>query len=281
MKRNALGRGLASLIPEGEGALSQSIRLVDINSIVPNPYQPRMKMGKEELQSLSESLQRNGMIQPVLVTRGEKGFTLVAGERRYQAAKSLGWKTVPAIIKDLSTPLELLEVALIENLQREDLDPIEEARAYVTLKEEFNLTQEEIAKRVGRSRAAVANSLRLLDLPDEIQSLLRDGALTAGHARTLLREGSEEAQIKLAHAMMGEGWTVRESERRIRERKPRKKPRDLFVVDAEERLMQVYKTRIEIRRRGKRGMIRLHFHSEDELIRIVDTLMGGRYGKKR
>lgn len=282
MTRKALGRGLTSLIPEGEGALGQSIRLIEIDRVSVNPYQPRLTLGEVELEELSESLNKNGMLQPIVVTRANGGFTIIAGERRFRAAQRLKWRTVPAIVKDVSTPSELLELAIVENIQREDLDPIEEARAYRHLREEFSMSQDKIAKKVGKNRATVANLIRLLNLPEEIQKYIREGKLTEGHARSLLREGNRKKQIMMAEKMIREAWTVREAEKGVRGKKKRKrKPENPFLRDAEERLMQQFQTRVEIKNNGGKGTIRFYYHSEEELMRLFEFIMGGKHVKNR
>lgn len=276
MKRKALGRGLEALIPDSEGAPGQSVRMLDVDKIRPNPHQPRMDILKEDLHDLMESLDQNGMIQPIIVSRDEKEFVLIAGERRLRSARHLGWKTVPALIRDISTPAEMIELAIVENIQREDLDPIEEARAYASLCTEFQLTQAEVAQKVGISRAAVANSLRLLKLPDEIQKMLRDGILTAGHARSLLRKKLKSEQLELARKMVGESWSVRKAEKKTDRKK--KKPVDPFIYDAQDKLTEYFQTRVEITGSKTRGDIRLRYHSEEELIRLYDKLTGGKHG---
>jgi len=252
---------------------------VAIDRIVPNPYQPRRTFRDAALDELAASIREHGIIQPLIVARDGDRYRLVAGERRLRAAKKAGLKDVPVIVREKVVGDAGLALALIENIQREDLNPIEEALAYEQLHDEFELTQEEIAKRVGRERSTVANTLRLLRLPEEIQGMVAGGDLTMGHARCLLGLDSASAQRRLASRIVKAGLSVRQVEEIVaRESAPKpKKPqksKDIFTVEAEEKLTKAIRTRVEIDRGRRGGSIRIRFSSEDELIRIFEQLMG-------
>ena len=253
----------------------------------PNSRQPRDRFDDEALANLASSIRRIGVLQPLVVAGGpdRRGpYRIVAGERRWRAARKAGLETVPVVFRDVDDERELLELALVENLQRSDLDPLEEAEAFRSLSDEFGLSQQEVALRVGRSRAAVANALRLLRLPDPVQEQLRTGRLTAGQARPLLALGDEQGQVELGARAERESLSARELERLAagRRRKtaaarPAAEPKsDPHTADAVERLTRRLQTRVEIqRRRQGGGILKIHFHSEPELIRIYDQLVGG------
>ncbi len=276
-RRRALGRGLDALIAEPAGAADGGLRL-PVDQLHPNRFQPRARFDDAGLDELAESIRAQGVIQPVVVTaRKTGGWTLIAGERRWRAAQRAGLTEVPAIVREVADDRELLELALVENLQRADLNPIEEAEAYETLARRFGLAQEEIAARVGKARPTVTNALRLLKLPPEVADLVRDGHLTAGQARPLLALDGAEAQVRLALRAVDKGLTARDLERlvappagkvRRRERKV-----EVHTAAAEERLTRRLQTRVEIHRRGRGGTLRIHFHSEEELMRIYELLM--------
>ncbi len=266
-RRRGLGRGLDALLEAEESGL----RTVAVEALEPNRLQPRQSFDDDKLEALAESIRAQGVVQPLIVTAAEGGYRIVAGERRWRAAQRAGLTEVPVVVREVRGDQELLELALVENLQRADLDPIEEAEAFAALARSFGLTQEEIGRRVGRSRAAVANSLRLLRLAPEIQDLLRDGALTAGQARPLVGLDIERAQA-LAERAAREGWSARKIEELVAPR-PRQRPSaqpDAVTADAAERLTRKLQTRVEIRRRGKGGAIVVHFHDEEELMRLFD-----------
>ena len=218
-KEHGLGRGLGALIPRGLGTPSGLVD-VDVNAISPNPKQPRSVWDETALSELADSIKAHGILQPLIVTRSGARYTLVAGERRWRAAKLAGLATVPALVKDTS-PSQLLEMALIENIQREDLGPLEEAAAYKQLIEDLGLTQEEVSKRVGKSRSTVANSLRLLNLLPEAKEALERGQITEGHARTILSLPTPEQQRKLLSSILA-GLTVRQAEESARRASPQK-----------------------------------------------------------
>ena len=278
MKRKALGKGLSALLPEpepeaaGRGALE-----VPVQALEPNPFQPRTRMQPARMEELTASIRESGLVQPILARSLPGGrYQIIAGERRWRAAQKAGLATVPVALREVPEE-KLLELALVENIQREELTPLEEARAFHRLQEEFRLTQEEVARRVGRERSTVANTLRLLRLPAKVQELLADGRVDAGHARALLALDRAEQQIELAGEIARRGLSVREVERRVALlRSPGRKPaarKDANTRAAEERLRAALGSRVEIRRRGKGGFLRVAFTSEAELNRLFDLLL--------
>lgn len=277
-KRRALGRGLDALLPKG---LRQKALLeIEVDQIRPNPLQPRIRFEARKLEELAASVKENGMLQPLVVRKVGEGFEIIAGERRWRAALKADLARVPAIVQDVSEQ-ELLQLALVENLQRDDLGAIEEARAYQLLRDHFHLTQEEIARRVGRSRAAVANTLRLLQLPDLIQGMVTNGELSMGHARALLPL-PRGRQVKLARQIVAEGWSVRQAEEAAQEpaasdtSPPRRRMRQLDpnLRAAQQRLEQRWRTRVLIRpRQSGGGRIVLECASDEELQRLFDDLL--------
>jgi ParB family chromosome partitioning protein len=279
-KRKALGRGLSALIPDPEPAPAveaQPGAEVPIAALVPNPYQPRSAMDPARLAELTASIRESGVVQPILVRRLGPGYQIIAGERRWRAAQAAGLEVVPVHVRDV-TDAHLLELALVENVQRQELTALEEAHAFRRLQDEFHLTQEEIARRVGRERSTVANTMRLLRLPKELQGLVAEGRLDAGHARALLALDRDADQLALGREAARKGLSVREVERRVALlRAPRKEPsakrRDANTRAAEERLRAALGTRVEIARRGRSGQIRIRFASEAELNRIYELLV--------
>lgn len=250
-----------------------------IDAIRPNPNQPRVRFDESELESLTESIRAQGLIQPIVVTPDGGAWIILAGERRWRAARRAGLETVPVAVREEVTEQQRLELALVENLQRSDLDPIEEAEAYRTLREEFGLSQEEVARSVGKARSTVTNALRLLRLPGEVRELLAAGQLSAGQARPLLALESATQQRELAREAVAQGLSARELEQRVGRReapRPKKKvePKtDVHARAAEERLTQALQTKVQIHRRGSGGQVRIHFHSEEELMRLYETLV--------
>jgi ParB family chromosome partitioning protein len=281
--KKVLGRGLGALIPQKDaqptGHSGTALEL-PIDQITPNPYQPRKTFNDVAIRELSESVRAHGIVQPLLVTRNGGKYQLIAGERRFRAAKLAGLTTVPAIVKDPIVGLGALEIALIENIQREDLNPIEEAMAYQQLHDEFGLTQEEVAKRVGKERSTVANSLRLLRLPDKVKRLVAATQLSMGHARALLSLQGTKQQEDLAERIVRDDLSVRQTESIVAPPPPKPKKqeadKDVFTRDAEERLRKSLRTKVEIRRKRRGGTIQIGFASEDELIRLFENLTGGR-----
>jgi ParB family chromosome partitioning protein len=295
MARKALGRGLASLIPAAvnrEVAVSPDLRTVeprqgeiqhvDLDRIVRNPAQPRTQFDPATITELANSIRERGVLQPVLVRPSGGAFQIVAGERRFLAAREAELETIPAIVRQF-TDREALLIALIENVQRENLNPMDEARAYYRLAMEYGLPHDEIGQRVGRDRSTVSNILRFNNLPPEIQGFLEKGSITSGHARALLAITSEKAQADLAKSASAHGWSVRELEERVRRLssgrssgRPRKTPKRAFsaeLMGLEDDLMRALGTRVRItRRRGGTGSIFIDYHSEEELDRLVTVL---------
>ena len=277
-KKRGLGRGLSALIAPNEAA--EAARSLPIAQIQPNRLQPRTEFDDSQLEELAASIRAQGMIQPLIVSPTGKGtYTIVAGERRWRAAQRAGLTVVPVVVRQVRDDRELLELALVENLQRADLNPMEEAEAYRTLQENFNLSQEEIATRVGKARPAVTNTLRLLKLPPAIQDFLRSGRLTAGQVRPLLTITDPDRQQELAERALREGLSARSMEELAGGRKPgakrgksAAKSPEPHAAAAAERLTRQLQTRVEIERRGKGGTIRIHFHSEEELIRLYERI---------
>jgi ParB family chromosome partitioning protein len=247
-----------------------------VASLEPNPFQPRSAMDPARLSELTASIRESGMVQPILVRRHGERYQIIAGERRWRAAQQAGLATVPIVVRDVADD-RLLELALVENIQRQELTPLEEAQAFHRLQEELRLTQEEVARKVGRDRTTVTNTLRLLRLPREVRELLNTGGLDAGHGRALLALDKAEEQIALAREAARKGLSVREVERRVALlRAPRAKAaptRDANTRAAEERLRAVLGTRVQIARRGRGGQVRIAFATEAELNRIYELLL--------
>lgn len=289
-QRKVLGRGLGALIPQrqeqppappAEAHATQGLAEIPISQIQPNPYQPRKTFNEASIEELARSVRQHGIVQPLVVTRAGDKYKLIAGERRFRAAQKAGLTTVPALIKEMMQEGDALQIALIENIQREDLNPIEEALAYHQLHDEFQLTQEEISKRVGKERSTVANFLRLLKLPDPVKKLLASGQLSMGHARALLAIESPRKQEQLADRVVRKNLNVRQTEMLASESSPKavekkEKEKDVFTRDAEDKLQRTLRTKVEIDRRRRGGVIHIRYGSEDELIRVVDELMGRR-----
>ena len=291
-QKKALGRGLGALIPSRPVAEApppppaaapqgSGLANVPIEQIQPNPYQPRKTFNDASIEELSRSVREHGIIQPLVVTKiGDNKYRLIAGERRFRAAQKAELKQVPVVIKETMADGDVLQVALIENIQREDLNPIEEAYAYHQLHEEFQLTQEEISKRVGKERSTVANFLRLMKLPDAVKKLLASGQLSMGHARAILAVDTPKKQEQLAERVVKRNLNVRQTEMLAAEKSPKaeqpEKEKDVFTRDAEERLAKTLRSRVEIDRKRRGGVIHIRFGSEDELIRLVEELMGRR-----
>ncbi|MDI6857882.1 MAG: ParB/RepB/Spo0J family partition protein [Dehalococcoidia bacterium] len=277
--KTGLGRGLGALIP----SLTPATDSVDINLIISNPFQPRQDMDAAELAQLAESIRQHGVLQPLLVSRIEKddgatAYQVIAGERRLQAARLAGLTEVPVALKE-TTPREVLELALVENLQRADLNPLEEAQAYRRLMDEFGLSQSEVGSRVGKSRSAVANALRLLGLSEEIRSSLAKGEISEGHARALLGL-PEEARLDAWRRVVEQALSVRQTEQMVRgwskarRRRPRERRRDADMAALEERLREAFSTRVSLVRGRRGGRITIHFYSDEELDSIVARLLG-------
>jgi ParB family chromosome partitioning protein len=279
MQKQRLGKGLDALI--GDSGLEETGRLIDIpiGDIRPNPYQPRIDFDTEKIDELARSIEEKGVLQPLIVSKREGGYDLVVGERRLRAANRAGLTEVPCIIMEVPDE-ELLEVALVENLQREDLDPIEEAKAYVLMTDKFELSHEEIARRVGKNRSTVSNSIRLLKLPQEIQKLLREGRLTAGHARTLLGIEDPTEQIGAAIELVDKGLSVREAEEGRREvdvsgdparQRHSRQQVDPRIKRVEEELQRYFGTLVKLKG-SQKGSIVIKYYSMEDLNRILEIL---------
>ena len=292
VKRGGLGKGLDSLIPEGktkpvantsktvEKEVKTIEQLVKISKIEPNREQPRRHFEEDALLELADSIKQFGVLQPLLVQKKGDFYEIIAGERRWRAAKLAGIKEVPVIVKDY-TKQEIVEIALIENIQRENLNPIEEAMAYKRLLTEFNLKQDEVAERVSKSRTAVTNSMRLLKLGEKIQQMIVDEMISTGHARALLAIEDAEEQYNLATRIFDEKLSVREVEaiiRQIKNPKPQKAPKiaenSFIYKDLEEKMISVMGTKVSVNQKGKgKGKIEIEYYSDAELERIFDLLM--------
>lgn len=279
-KKPALGRGLGSLMGEAqsETGFNQPDTEMSIEDIVPNPNQPRTHFNESALEELSESIRENGVLQPLLVRKHDSKYEIIAGERRYQASKIAGLTKVPVIIKDVDDQ-KMLELALIENLQRSDLNPIEEAKGYRQLIKASGMTQEALSKAVSKSRSAITNSLRLLDLPEQVQQLMYEGKLTAGHARAILAVPFEEARIKLAEKVVAEGLSVRATENLAPLSSVGETPRAPRPVmpqsykKAARVLRQLFNTNVKVRSTRGKNKIEIEFKDEDDLQRILMSMV--------
>ena len=276
-KRPALGRGLSALIPDASPTPKVALNEIDIDQLVPNPDQPRTEVDGAKLDELAQSIRANGVIQPLVVRKVEDRYEIVAGERRWRAAQRAGLLRVPIVVREVTND-QLLPLALIENLQREDLNPIEEAVAYQRLVEQHQLTHDAIASAIGKDRSTIANALRLLKLPEEIKANLMSGGLTVGHARALLGVPDESAQRRAAREVMRRRLSVRETEAFIRKltgqeiRAGRPEAADVHIRAAEEQLRFALGTRVRVIRKRKGGRIEVDFSSEEELQRIYEQL---------
>jgi len=277
--RKSLGRGIEALIPTGDAPAGEIIQ-VDPRDIEPDPNQPRQTFDDEKIEELAGSLREHGIIQPLVVRMVGSVYRLVAGERRLRAALKAGLETVPVVVKEMDDR-EAMEVSLVENLQREELGPLEQAAAFQRLMEEFGLTQDEIAKRVGKSRPDVANTLRLLRLEPEVKELLASGALSGGHGRALVSL-DREAQVRLAKLAVAKGLSVRKTEEAVaaESKKTQKREKEKPAVptrrrDAEELLSAALGSPVQVRVQGSRGTIEVSFYGEEDLERLVDTIQRG------
>ncbi|MCO5177131.1 MAG: ParB/RepB/Spo0J family partition protein [Thermomicrobiales bacterium] len=284
-RRGGLGRGLESLIPGiGQDEASGGAITVDVGTLEPNPVQPRVRWDSEQLESLAASIREHGIIQPIVVTRAAGGSTpyqIVAGERRWRAAQMAGLRSVPVIVRE-ATPAQLLELALVENVQRADLNPIEEALAYRQLTTEFGLTQSAVAERVGKSRPAIANSIRLLSAPESIQEAVANEQISAGHAKALLAVDDPMTLEHLLRQVISGDLSVRETERLVqrtadaprRTRPTASHAADPAVRAVESSLRRALGTRVELARRGETGRIVISFNSDEELNAILERIVG-------
>ncbi|HBT19801.1 MAG TPA: chromosome partitioning protein ParB [Peptococcaceae bacterium] len=292
-KRKALGKGLKALFPDAliedetrEDGVGR-IEMLPVENLVPNKFQPRRDFDEGKLKELADSIKEHGVIQPIVVRALEGGkYEIVAGERRWRACKMLGIEKIPAVVKEYSNR-QLTEVALIENVQREDLNPLEEAHAYDILIKEFSFTQEDLAKRIGKSRSFIANMLRLLQLEEDVQKMVEEGKLSAGHARALLGVKGKE-QVRLAEKVIKDGLSVRQTEnlvkqitaekkegteKRKREENLKKEEKSVYIEELEERLAEVLGTRVKIQGKDK-GRIIIEYYSLEELERLLEYIVG-------
>ena len=270
----ALGRGLNALIPD------KGLKEIDVSLIKPGPEQPRKDFDEKALQELAQSIKEKGVLQPVIVRKSDDGgYYIIAGERRWRAAKAAGLKKIPAIVKDVdqSTALEL---ALVENIQRDNLNPVEMADAFKRLIDEYNYTQEELSKRVGKDRATIANYLRILNLPPEIKDLIVNDRISLGHAKAILSLPTKSLQIEVARQVVNKGLSVRETERLCAQKKTKKqakgakkKEKDPNILALEEKLKQSLGTKVQIHHKGKKGKIEIQYYSLDELDRLLEILL--------
>ncbi|MDI6605826.1 MAG: ParB/RepB/Spo0J family partition protein [Candidatus Omnitrophota bacterium] len=282
MERKALGKGLSALIPEKEPEINQGIKIINVQTekIKPNPFQPREDFESQSLEELAQSIKEKGVIQPLLVRRKGDDYELIAGERRLRAANLLDMKEVPVLVRDVEDQ-ESLELALIENIQRQDLNPIEEAHAYQYLIEKFNLTQEKIGQVLGKARVSITNILRLLRLPQEVQEELKKGRISFAHGRALLEIDDENYQRRLAQEVISRKLTVSELESLIKMHRPRaakrrigQSQREPYLAVLEETLQHLLATKVRISKRKKRGHILIEFYSQEDLERITHILRG-------
>jgi ParB family chromosome partitioning protein len=282
-KRMALGKGLGALLPEFGQAELKTLLYCGIEEIIPNRSQPRKHFDESKLQELAESIKEKGILEPLIVRRTDQGYELIVGERRWRAAQKAGLKEVPVIVKEVEGR-EVLEISLIENLQREDLNPIEAAEAFKHLIEEFNLSQEDLSKRIGKDRTTITNTLRLLKLPLEVRNQLLQNRITSGHARAILSLESKEKQKELCALIIKKGLSVREAESIAKRwaEKPKKsitpvKPRgdlESQLSSLQDSMRKYLGTKVHITQKGKRGKIEIEYYSHEDLERIVEAILG-------
>jgi len=282
MERKALGKGIGALIPEKESGPKNEIFYVQTGQIRPNPFQPRKEFNPDAIEELAHSIKEKGVIQPLLVRNKGDYYELIAGERRLRACKSLGLNEIPIIVKDVDDK-DSLEYALIENIQREGLNPIEEAHAYQHLIDKFQVTQEKISEVLGKARTTIANTLRLLKLPHEIQDELKKGRLSFAHGRALLEVEDENRQRKLMQETISKGLSVRELENLIKASRPKSARRRVihvlrepYIAVLEEELQTILSTKVRISKMKKRGQISIEFYSQEDLERITGVIRGGK-----
>lgn len=285
--RRALGRGLSNLIPthiDGDNSTTnEEISLLDISSIKTNPFQPRIDFKEEEIKNLAQSIENQGLLQPVVVRQKDSHYEIISGERRYRAFCFLKRDKLPCIVKTKITDREMLELALVENIQREELNEIEKAIAYQKLLLEFSYTHEELSRQVGKSRTAITNSIRLLNLPEEIQQMVRQEKITMGHARALLALENDKDQLQLAHRIETEHLSVRDIERESQSNKEKKtqksykkkeEPLDPDIANILERLQYKFGTAVKIKPSSENiGKLEIDYYNQSDLIRIVDLLL--------
>lgn len=284
-KKFGLGKGLGALIPdeveakskEKENDKKNSTTLIPLNKIVNNSEQPRKFFDSDNIAELAESIKNHGIIQPLILKKDGTKYTIIAGERRWRASKMLGLKEVPSIIMDLSEK-EILEISLIENIQREDLNPIEEALAYRKLIEDFKLTQQELSKRIGKSRVAISNTMRLINLDERVQQYLIESVISEGHGRALLAIENKDLQYEIAQRIIDENLSVREVEKLIKDLSKEKKEKNIdkeenpYINDVQNRLQDYFGTKVNINSKNKKGKIEIEYYSDDDLNRILELI---------
>lgn len=288
-KNTGLGRGLDALFGEIETPVQtdqdseetesgeNGIRNINLDDIKPNANQPRKTFDEEKIRELADSISENGLIQPVVLRRSGEGYEIVAGERRWRAARLAGMKTIPSIIRELSEK-ELALFAIIENMQREDLNPIEEAKGVSSMVETYGMTQDQVSKSLGKSRPYVTNMLRLLRLPQQIQDMINEGKITNGHGRALLALPTEKMQIEVAKKIVSQGLSVRQTEELVRNGgtrrtpKPRKVKKSPDVMQVETELKDIFGTKVSLKQSGKKGRIEIEYYGRDDMERLIDML---------
>ncbi len=281
-KKRGLGKGLGALIPDADvlARSSDQFFYCGIEEITPNRYQPRHNVKGEAFEELVESIRERGVLQPLLVRSAKEGYELIAGERRWRAAQMAGLQRVPVVIKESADP-ESFELALIENIQRKDLNPIEEGEAYRKLQQEFNLRQEDIAKKIGKDRSTVANMIRLLKLPEKVRNDLMEGVLSMGHARALLALPDSAAKLRARNTIVKRALSVRATEKLVQSLLKKEKKRKLAVEPDShmrsvlDQLIRHFGTKVTVSRRGSRGRIEIEFYSDEDLQRILDLFWHG------
>lgn len=278
-KKFALGKGLGALIPEESLDNEKDRLLIPLNKIKSNSDQPRKNFDSDKIVELAESIKHHGIIQPLILKKIEDEYIIVAGERRWRAAKSLGLKEVPAIIMDLSDK-QVLEISLIENIQRQDLNPIEEALAYKKLLSDFKLTQDELSKRIGKSRTAITNCMRLINLDKRVQQYLIDGVISEGHGRTLLAITNNDMQYELSQRIIDEKLSVRETERIVKNllndtnktKERKEKELNSYYRDIKDKLQNHFGTKVNLSNKKNKGKIEIEYYSDEDLQRILDII---------
>jgi ParB family transcriptional regulator, chromosome partitioning protein len=272
-------KGINAFFNNIEAAKEETVQEINIKELRPNPYQPRKNFEQEAINELKESILEHGILQPIVVRKSIKGYEIVVGERRFRASKAAGLKSIPAVVREL-TEQQMMELAVLENLQREDLNPIEEGLAYQTLMEKLKLTQEEVAKRLGKSRPHVANHIRLLSLPVKIQELISTGKISMGHGRALLGLRQKAKLPAMVDKIINESLNVRQVEKLIqqvnenvpRETKKPEKKKDIFLQEREHSLRERFGTTVNIKQSKNKGKIEIEFFSKDDLERILEML---------
>lgn len=281
-RQGGLGKGLGALIPENiEPEKKESIHMLSINEIKPNKKQPRKNFEEDKILQLKQSIEEHGIIQPLVLKKDENGYIIIAGERRWRAAKEAGIKEVPVVIMDDLEDREVLELSLIENIQREDLNPIEEALAYKSLINDFNLTQQELSHRIGKSRVAITNCMRLLNLDERVQEYIIDKVISEGHGRAILALENADEQYKVSQQIIDEELSVRETERlikninesKLKEKKDKVKETNPFYNDLQETLQNYFGTKVILNAKGKdKGKLEIEYYSKEDLNRIIELL---------